>query len=317
MIRTIAVTGARGFIGAATVRTLASAPETQVVALARSRPTGAASRNVHWIECALEDLTPSHWPFTASTTFDALVHLAAFTPKNADERDRAPEIIDTNVVGMRALLAGLPLPPRRLVFCSTLDVYSRTAFDEVVVERSPIGPVGLYGLSKLFGEGLAASYARSAGIEHVTLRLGHVYGPGEERYVKLVPETIRRLLAGKPPQVAGDGQDKRDLLYVDDAAEALARSCSAPLGDAHTINIARGESYPIRDVVDTIAALMGYQGPVERLPRSRDAHSTLFDTSLMTHVLGSWTFVPLIDGLRQELAQFDATARRPHLEGMP
>jgi len=209
---------------------------------------------------------------------------------------------------MRTLLASLPAPPRRLVFSSTLDVYSRAAFDEVVDERSPIGPVGLYGLSKLFGEGLAESYARSAGIEHLTLRLGHVYGPGEERYAKLVPETIRRLLAGKPPQVAGDGQDKRDLLYVDDAAEALARSCIAPVGEAHTINIARGESYPIHDVVDTLAQLIGYRGPVERVPRSRDAHSTLFDTSLMTRVLGSWTFVPLVDGLRQELAQFNATA---------
>jgi len=306
--RTIGVTGARGFIGAATVRKLAGAPDTQVVALARSRPTDDVRQNVHWIESALEELKPSHWPFTASTTVDTLVHLAAFTPKNAGERDRAREIIDTNVVGMRTLLASLPAPPRRLVFSSTLDVYSRAAFDEVVDERSPIGPVGLYGLSKLFGEGLAESYARSAGIEHLTLRLGHVYGPGEERYAKLVPETIRRLLAGKPPQVAGDGQDKRDLLYVDDAAEALARSCIAPVGEAHTINIARGESYPIHDVVDTLAQLIGYRGPVERVPRSRDAHSTLFDTSLMTRVLGSWTFVPLVDGLRQELAQFNATA---------
>jgi UDP-glucose 4-epimerase len=263
---------------------------------------------VRWIECALEDLTPSHWPFTASTTLDAIVHLAAFTPKNAGERDRAREIIDTNILGMRALLASLPSPPRRLVFCSTLDVYSRAAFDTVVDERSPTGPVGLYGLSKLFGEGLAESYARSAGIEHLTLRLGHIYGPGEERYGKLVPETIRRLLAGKPPRIAGDGQDKRDLLFVDDAAEALARSCLTPLGDARTINIARGESYPIQFVIDTIAELIGYRGPVERVPRSRDAHSTLFDTSLMTRLLGSWAFVPLADGLRQELAQFNATA---------
>jgi UDP-glucose 4-epimerase len=295
-------------VGAATVRTLARSPDTRVIALARSRPAGDARQNVDWVECALEELTPSHWPFTASTAVDALVHLAAFTPKNAGERDRARDIIDTNVVGMRALLASLPSPPRRLVFCSTLDVYAPAAFDGVVDERSPIGPVGLYGLSKLFGEGLAESYARSAGIEHVTLRLGHVYGPGEERYAKLVPETIRRLLAGTPPRIAGDGRDTRDLLYVDDAAEALARSCVAPLGDSHTINIARGESYPIHDVVDTIATLIGYQGPVERVPRSTDAHSTVFDTSLMTQVLGSWTFVPLVDGLRQELAEFNATS---------
>jgi UDP-glucose 4-epimerase len=303
MARTIAVTGARGFIGAATVRRLAGVPDTKVVAVARSRPPDATNPNIHWIESSLEALQPSHWQPFESTTVDAIIHLAAFTPKNAAERDDAAQIISANVVGLQALLASLGDLPRRLVFCSTLDVYSRSAFDHPVDERSPIGPVGLYGLSKLLGEGLAESYARSAGVEHVTLRIGHVYGPGEERYAKLVPETIRRLLAGEPARIAGDGADRRDLLYVEDAAEALARSCSAALGGVRTINVARGESYSILEVVDTIADLLGRRGFVERFPRPADAYSTIFDTSLMTRVLGAWTFRPLGEGLEQEIAQ--------------
>jgi nucleoside-diphosphate-sugar epimerase len=172
-----------------------------------------------------------------------------------------------------------------------------------VDERSPVGPVGLYGLSKLLGEGLADSYARSVGCEHVTVRMGHVYGPGEERYAKLIPETIRRLLAGKPAKIAGDGADRRDLLYVDDAAEALARACAATLGEVRTINVARGQSYSILEVVDTIADLLGLPGLVEQQPRSIDAHSTVFDTTLMRRVLGTWTFCSLAEGLKQEIAQ--------------
>jgi UDP-glucose 4-epimerase len=304
VIRTFAVTGARGFIGAATLRKLASLPDAQVVAIARSRPSEVADQNVRWIESRLEDLRPSYWQVAESMTFDAVIHLAAFTPKIAADRDRAQEIISANIVGMQSLLASLPHPPRRLVFCSTLDVYSRDAFERVVDEQSPIGPVGLYGLSKLLGEGLAESYARSAGTEHITLRIGHVYGPGEERYTKLVPETIRRLLSGQSPRIVGDGDDRRDLLYVDDAAEALARSCIATLGGVRTINIARGESYPILDVVNTIAELVGYHGTPEHLPRSTDAHSTVFDTSLMARVLGAWAFVPLAEGLKREIARF-------------
>ena len=110
-------------------------------------------------------------------------------------------------------------------------------------ERSPVGPLGLYGLSKLFGEGLVDAYSRSVGTECLTLRLGHIFGPGEERYAKLVPETIRRVLANQPPRIAGDGGEQRDLLYVDDAAEALARSCTAPLNGARIINVARGASH--------------------------------------------------------------------------
>lgn len=305
MTRTFAVTGARGFIGAATVRRLASVPDARVVAVARSRPTDAAPENVHWIQSTLEGLQPSHWQDAESTTLDALVHLAAFTPRSAADRDRADEIISANIVGLQTLLASLAHPPRRFVFCSTLDVYSRRAFDDVVNEQSPTEPVGLYALSKLFGERLAESYARSTGTEQVTLRIGHVYGPGEERYAKLVPETIRRLLAGQPPRIAGDGSDTRDLLYVDDAAEALLRSCLATLDGVHTINIARGQSHSVLEIVKTIAELFGYRGPLERLPRT-DAFSTAFDTSTMTRVLGSWAFVPLADGLKCEIAQFRA-----------
>jgi UDP-glucose 4-epimerase len=300
--RTVLVSGARGFIGAATVRKLADMPETTVVALARSRPDGPIDRNVHWVESSLEDLGPSHWRSAGVTTFDAVIHLAAFTPKSAATRDSAQEIIAANVIGLQSLIKSFASPPGRFIFCSTLDVYSRQAFDHVVTERSPVGPAGLYGLSKLLGEGLVETYSRSAGTECLTLRIGHVFGPGEERYAKLVPETIRRVLANQPPRIAGDGAEQRDLLYVDDAAEALARSCTAALNGARIINLARGASHSILEVVDTIAKEAGYRGAPERLPRPVDAYSTLFDTSLMKRVLGEWPFVSLTEGVRREIA---------------
>ena len=302
------MSGARGFIGAATVRRLAAMPETTVVALARSRPDGPTARNVHWVEGSLEDLGQSHWRSAGWTTFDAVIHLAAFTPKSGATRDNAQDIIAANIVGLQTLLTSFPSPPGRFVFCSTLDVYSRPAFEHVVNERSPVGPAGLYGLSKLLGEGLVETYSRSAGTESVTLRLGHIFGPGEERYAKLVPETIRRVLANRPPRIAGDGGEQRDLLYVDDAAEAIARSCTAALNGTRIINVARGESHSILEVVQTIAALAGYSGAPERLPKPADAYSTLFDISLMKRVLGEWTFVSLTEGLKQEITQFSSVS---------
>src|SRR4051812_10769586 len=282
-------------------------PDTRVIALARCRPDGSDA-NIQWIESSLEDLKPSHWRGFETAPLDAVLHLAAFTPKVGAERDMAAPIITANVVGLQHLLASLGVAPRRFVFCSTLDVYSRAAFDGVVDEQSAVGPLGLYGLSKLFGEGVVESYCRVAGAEHVTLRIGHVYGPGEERYAKLVPETIRRVLAGNVPRIAGDGTDRRDLLFVDDAAEALSRTCVASLGGVHTINIARGESYPIRQIVAAIADLAGYKGPIEQLPRPRDSYSTVFDTALMNRVLGTWNFVPLAEGLAREITYFRQAA---------
>ena len=302
MTRTVLVTGARGFIGAAVVQRLAGMPGTQVVALSRSAPEDRVDPRIHRVAGNLEDLAPSRWRSIGTTTFDAVIHLAAFTPKSAAMRDDASGIIAANIIGLQALLTSFPNPPGRFIFCSTLDVYSRTAFDHVVDERSPVGPTGLYGLSKLLGEGLVEAYSRSTGTECLTLRLGHIHGPGEERYAKLVPETIRRVLAGEPPRIAGDGSERRDLLYIDDAAEAIVRSCTRALNGTRVINLARGTSHSLHEIVDTIVAVAGYRGVVERLPRPADAYSTRFDTSLMKRVLGDWPFVSLTDGLTRQIA---------------
>jgi nucleoside-diphosphate-sugar epimerase len=77
-----------------------------------------------------------------------------------------------------------------------------------------------------------------------------------------------------------------------------------------TINIARGESYPIRDVVMTIAELTGHRGSIEQSIHSGDSYSTVFDTSVMTSVLGTWPFVSLRDGLTSEIAYVRSLAAR-------
>jgi UDP-glucose 4-epimerase len=303
--RTIALTGASGFIGTAVLRKLARLPETNVLALSRS-PPAVSLPNVKWIEACLSRMEGRYWPLDAG--FDALLHVGAFTPISSDDRNRVDEIFRANVSGTHALLRSLPSPPRRIVFCSSLDVYAPDAFSRPATEAAHTAPEGLYGASKLFGEALVRAIAEETGAEQVTLRLGHVYGPGEDRYVKLIPETIRRVLAGRPPGVVGDGRERRDFLYVDDAAEAIVRAISAPVAAVPVINVASGESHEVREVVRLIAGLAGYAGPFETLPAHGAPRSIVFDTGLMHRVLGEWPLTALQDGLRQEIAWFRESA---------
>lgn len=305
MARTIALTGASGFIGSAVLRKLVQLPSTQVLAVSRSRPPISAP-NVKWIEACLSGMAGAHWP--VGDGLDALLHVGAFTPKAVQDRNRAEDIYTANISGTHTLLRSLPRPPRRVVFCSTLDVYAPEAFSRPVTEAARTAPDGLYGASKLFGEALVKSFAEETGAEQVALRLGHVYGPGENRYVKLIPETIRRVLAGRSPRIAGDGRERRDLLYVDDAAEAIVRAVSAPIGAAPVINVASGESHEVHEVVELIADLAGYTGPLEKLPAAGAPRSIVFDTGLMRRVLGDWPLTALEVGLRYEIAWFKESA---------
>jgi UDP-glucose 4-epimerase len=305
MHKTIAVTGATGFIGAAVVRRLAALGGVRTIANSRKHPQNGLSE-VTWIGSSLTALRSDHWERARASRLDALLHLAAFTPKRGSDHDCIEEILESNVFGLRALLDSLPQPPRRFVFCSTLDVYSEKAFRGRLEEGSPIGPRGLYGASKLFGEALVGSYAEAAGTEYVALRLGHIYGPGEDRYAKLVPETIRRVLAGQPPTVFGEGLDRRDLLYVEDAAEAIIRAASAPLNGARVINVARGTSVPVLEIVRAINRELGRDESWMAKAADTGSRSIAFDPSLMRQLLGEWPMMPLEEGLRREIAWFRA-----------
>ena len=221
------VTGAGGFIGRCVAARLREAGNARILSLERS-------------SVALEALDRAYWRGLGADTIDVIFHLGAYTPKDAASADLIDPIVASNVNGTAALLASLPNTPRHLLFASSLDVYKRGG-GRTIDETSEVGPATLYGASKFFGEELVRSYARATGCAYSILRLGHIYGPGEERYQRIIPSLIRAMLGGDEPQLSGDGTTERDYLYVNDAVSAIVAASAVP-GRIDPLNIVRGES---------------------------------------------------------------------------
>ena len=104
-----------------------------------------------------------------------------------------------------------------------------------------LAPQSLYAASKLFCEHLAGIVTKTGGTSYAISRYGHIFGAGEAAYRKLIPEAIRRLLAGVSPLLYGDGSAERDFLYVDDVVEATLRAAVAPVSELGPVNFVRGE----------------------------------------------------------------------------
>lgn len=306
---TVLVTGATGFIGRHLVERLRREERLRLVLLSRSSRT-KRSRSELWIQSPLEDLTTTLWRQAGIEQVDVVFHLGAFTPRSQRDVNDVFGVFQGNVLGTRALLASLDPAPRRFVFASSVDVYAAPASrDALIDEASPASPKSLHGASKLFCEKLIEADAAERAYACSILRYGHVYGPGEEAYEKLIPKTIERLRGGQPPVLYGDGNLQRDLLYVDDAVTATLRAASSDDPAPGPINVVSGESVSIREVIHLLARLTGYHGEILEKAGTSSGHSLRFDNRCLLERLGVKPSISLEEGLRRELAYLDRRAR--------
>ena len=298
------VTGASGFIGGHLVRRLlADHPEAIVVAQhSPGRPFVAGDPRVRPLPTRLADLSGALATAAMPRAFAGVFHLAAYTPKGGAEEDEGA-VVEANVTGLGATLAALEGRAARLVFASTLDVYGRPT--GVLSEQSPLAPESLYAASKVFGEVLVRKWGRRQNVPTAILRVGHIYGPGEDAYQKLIPTTIRAVLAGRAAVQYGAGDERRDFLYVEDCVALLSAALGALAGGAlEPLNLVSGETITVAEVIAAISRLAGGGLPVERRALRDAPRSFDFDVTRLRARLPAVRPTPFADGLRAEVDWF-------------
>lgn len=285
----IIVTGANGFVGRPTVRQLMDSHEVLAVDSLRYGPWRFAPEEARRFRSDTTDLRDLQATKALIADFrpEAIIHLAAvhFIP----ECERAPdEAISTNVTGAVSLLRACP-EGCKFVFASTAAVYapSDVAHREDV---GPLGPMDVYGLTKLSAEQFVSLYAAQRGFPAAILRLFNVVGPGETN-PHVLPEIIKQLKRGDRTLRLGNTSPKRDYIYVEDAARGFIAAMGAPPeGDGVQIaNLGTNASYSVAELVDRMARLTGLDINVVTDPskvRPVDRPQLLADNTRMQRLFG-------------------------------
>ena len=160
---------------------------------------------------------------------ELVIHADAFTPKNRFDANEVKGC-NSNIQFINDLLK-LPFPAlKKIIYLSTLDVYGEA---ELISETSELGPASLYGLSKLYCEKMLSSYCDGNNLQCQVLRIGHVYGPGEEKYEKFLPNSIKRIIKEEPIELWGDGSELRSFIYINDVIDA----CLAAIDLSETVGV--------------------------------------------------------------------------------
>lgn len=262
----ILLTGANGFVGMEAARQLIEAGH-RVLALDSLRYCPwRLDKDLPGLELLELDLREHDKVRDAVTGFapDAIIHLAAihFIP----ECERLPnEAVSINVEATVNLLAACP-SSCRFVFASTAAVYAPS--DTPHHEEGEIGPMDVYGHTKLSAEGLVRYYAAKSGFEAVIVRLFNVVGPGETN-PHLVPEIIKQLHQGVRTLRLGNVSPKRDYIFVGDAAAGFIAAAVQPMPAGESLlvaNLGTGHEYSVAEIVDRMSGIVGSEIVIETDP---------------------------------------------------
>jgi len=296
--RVVLVTGGAGFIGSHLADALLE--RGHAVRVLDNFMTGSRANLNPRAELIEADVRESAAIEPAFAGVDCVFHTAAL-PRVGLSIERPVETHLVNVVGtLNVLMAARAARVRRVIYSGSSSVYGEQpgAHPRMALsETMPPNPLSPYALQKLMGEEYMRMFHRLYGLSAVSLRYFSVYGPRmdlEGAYATVIGAFLRARREGRPLEIRGDGEQRRDFTHVRDVVRANLAAMDCALSDGSAINVGRGDSLS----VNQIAALVG--GPrVSAAPRPGEPRDTLADLARSRAILGWSPEIATADGVRE------------------
>ena len=309
---TVIVTGAAGFVGLHVTERLLARGERVVgvddfntyydPALKAARADRLEGRaDFRMVRMDIAD-APALAALVAETGAHRMVHLAAqagvrYSIENPFAYERS------NLAGHLAVLEACRGIEgfEHLVYASSSSVYGdRPGAGEGFREDDAAAePVSLYAATKRAGELMGSAYARLYGFPQTGLRFFTVYGPWGRPDMAYFSFT-RKILAGEPIEVFGEGRMARDFTYIDDIVDGVigALDRPPPRGDNRILNIGDSRPVGLMEMISTLEQALGREAVKRFVPmQPGDVTTTYADVSKLAALTGYAPKVALEEGI--------------------
>ncbi len=301
------VTGGAGFIGSHLVEALLA--EGYKVRVVDNLATGSRANLAHldgqfeWIEGDVQDFEVCR---RAAEGVDFVFHQAAIPSVPRSVREPLASHSSGPTATINILEASRMAGVRRLMFAASSSAYGDAALSPKHEDMLP-QPLSPYAAGKLAGEHYVRVYARTMGLDAVSLRYFNIFGPRQDPsspYSGVISLFIKRMTELERPTIFGDGKQTRDFTYVANAVAAnlLAMKHPEPLrGDV--FNVGTGQSISLLDLVNSLNTILGTKFDAElQPPRPGDVRDSLANLDRIGSVLGYRPIVSFDEGLRRHRA---------------
>lgn len=190
-----------------------------------------------------------------------------------------------------------------LVYASSSSVYGDRPMGEAFKETEAAEtPSSLYAATKRANELMSASYAHLYGVPQSGLRFFTVYGPWGRPDMAYFAFT-RKILAGQPIEVFGEGRMARDFTYIDDIVEGVIQVLDRPPQGHRVLNIGAGRPMEVKQMIVILERELGVTAKIIDRPKpAADVTATFADVSALAALTGYRPKVTLEDGLARFVA---------------
>ncbi|MEM9358595.1 MAG: NAD-dependent epimerase [Pseudomonadota bacterium] len=322
----ILVTGAAGFIGFHTSRSLLARGETVIgldsvndyydVSLKEARLAQLSrEERFEFVRADLSSKEKINSVFESHRP-DRVINLAA----QAGVRyafDNPHAYVDSNLMGFLNILEGCRhYDVKHLVYASSSSVYGANTSLPFSVDDNVDHPVSFYAVTKKANELMAHSYAHLYGIPTTGLRFFTVYGPWGRPDMAMFIFT-KKILAGEPIDVFNNGQHSRDFTYIDDIVDGIVRSLDhVAEGDAkwsgdtpnpatsnapyRLFNIGNHQAVELMHLISCIEDALGRKAEKNFLPmQPGDVPRTFANIDALTEATGFAPTTPIEEGVKK------------------
>ncbi len=250
------VTGGAGFIGSHIVEKLKQLDHMVVVI----DNEYSDNDNFHWRKDTLNvnlDITDYKGLKKAFTGADYIFHLAA-EARIGPAIENPVNALNINTIGTcNVLQCAREVKAKKVLYSSTSSGYGLNEAPNV--ETQPDDCLNPYSVSKIAGEKLCKMYTDLYGLNTIIFRYFNVFGERAPRKGQYAPVTgifLRQKASGEPLTIVGDGEQRRDYIYVKDVANAnIMAAISNPDDDAYgqVYNVGSGKNYSVNEIASFIS----------------------------------------------------------------
>ncbi|MHB1440942.1 MAG: NAD-dependent epimerase/dehydratase family protein [Cuniculiplasma sp.] len=292
----IIVTGGAGFIGTNLVRTLAVDNEVTVV---DNLHTGSEDNLRDLIDSkqikVIKDDVKNIGKYKLQS--DLVFHLGF--PSASPMYRNDPQLVSEVAKGMISILEYCKDNSTNLVYSSTSSIYNgvKPPHREDIVP----GVTDFYTEARIYTERLSKLYNDLFGINVVAMRFFSIYGKYEKAkggYANLVTQFLWNIRDRQEPVIYGDGEQRRDFIYVEDLVESLL--LASKIKGCEVFNVGYGKNYSLNEMLAMLNHHLGTDVKAKyiEMPVKNYVMETLADTTKSEKVLGFKAKTTLEDGIR-------------------